>query len=199
MAKLWVQLHDYYLSDVPGCSYVTAANALRMAAQEFCERSKVWRVTMDPVLTVADISIYDFDITTEQEISKIMSVKLDDQPIAMLLHDQAGNGQIGMISLNQREFFLQPVPAAGQSLEIKAVLKPSNESTGIEDFIYAAHAEAIAQGAKARLFGLANQPFTNPKAAMDARSAFETAIAQAIIKSAKAYSGAPLRTAPSFM
>ena len=197
--KTWMDLYDYYLPDVPGCPYATGAQALRIAAQEFCERTSAWRVTMDPVLTVAGISIYEFDISSNFEVVKVMSAKLDGHPIDSLLHDQVGTPARGIAVLNGREFALQPAPAAGQRLEIVAVLKPSNTSVGIEDFLYAAHARAIAKGAKAELFGMAKQGFTDLTAADRARAEFEEAIGRAKTQAAQAYSNAPLRTKPSFL
>jgi hypothetical protein len=197
--KLWVDIYDYYLNDVPACSYLTAASALRMAAQEFCEDAKVWRATLTNVPTVAGTSTYSFPITAEQEVSKVLEVRLADQLIGILLHEDAGGEKSGLINLDQRQFLLQPTPAAVQQVSIKVVLRPSNISTGIDDALYAFHAEAIAQGAKARLFGMANQPFTNPSAAITARDRFEYLMAKAKIKTARAYSSAPIRTRPSFM
>lgn len=199
MAKLWSDLQDYYLNDVPGCSQFTAANALRMAAQEFCARTKAWRVTFSAVNTVSGTSVYSFPITSEQEVAKVISAKLAGQDVFPLLHDQAGGRDFGIITLNELEFMLQPTPAAVQALVIKAVLKPSNASTGIEDHLYAAYARAIARGAKAELFGMVNQPFSNPVGAIANKSAFEDDIGRAKIQVAKAYSSAPLRTTASFM
>jgi hypothetical protein len=197
--KLWFELHDYYLSDVPGCTYAAAANALRMAAQEFCEQTQVWRVTLADVTTLANTPAYNFPVTAEQEVCKLLEAKLGEQRLPLLLHDQLGNNQIGICNVDQRQFQLQPTPAAGLKVSIKAVLKPSNIATGIDDLLYSFHARAIAQGAKAELFAMVNQPFSNPGAAEQARDRFENMMAIAKINAAKGYSSAPLRTQPSFM
>lgn len=197
--KLWADLYDYYLAEIPGCSLHMAANQLRMSAQEFCERTKAWRVTLAPVSTIADTSAYDFVITAEHEVFMLESAKLDGQNLDILLNEHIGGCWRGISLVNQREYWLQPAPAAGQVLELKVVLKPSNESTGIEDFLYAAHAETIALGAKARLLALSNQPFTSPEAAMMERAKFEERMGRAKIRIAKGNSSAPLRVRPSFM
>lgn len=197
--KLWADFYSYYLNDVPECTYVTAENALRMAAQEFCDRSKVWLVILDPITTANGIQVYDFDLDRAQEISKVMEVKRAGQVVPVLLADSMKTQRNGLIALNQREFFVQPAPGAGEQIVIKAFLKPSNIATGVEDFIYAEHARTIAAGAKAELFSMTNQPFSNPQAAAYERSKFDSMVADATIKAAKAYSSAPLRTRASFM
>ena len=197
--KTWADIADYYLGDVPGCPIAVAERALRMAAQEFCERTKVWRVNMDAMLTVAGVSAYEFDITTEQEVAKLEAAKLDGQDINILLHDDQDGLKPGVIALNGRELYLQPAPAAGQELALRVTMKPSNTSRGIEDHIYADHARAIAQGAKAELFAMANQPFSNLEHAGVQRALFESAITHAKLKAAKSYSAAPLRTDAHFM
>lgn len=198
--KSWIDFYDYYLSNLPGCTFFAAQNALRMAAQEFCDRSKVWRVTMDPVVTVANTSIYDFDITADQEIVKLLSAKLGGQNIAPLAPDQAEMaGTHGILVLNPREFMLLPDPPAGLSLVMKVAFKPSNKSSGVEDWIYTSFAEQIAAGAKARLMAEANKQYSDPKGSADNQMIFDAGIGSAVIKAAKAYSSAPLRTQASFM
>lgn len=189
--KTWMDLFDNYLSDVSGVTFAAASRALREAAQEFCERTKVWRVAMDPVMTVAGSSIYDFDLTADQELVRFTRVKLGGHDIAGLLHDQEGDRTQGLIALTPREFMLQPAPDPGLKVEITAVLKPSNTARGIEDILYAHHAKAIACGARAKL--VEGEP------AMIARAEFETAIGRTRIQVATAYGTAPLRTKPSFM
>lgn len=197
--KLWSDFYDYYLGDVPGCSYAAAVNALRMAAQEFCERAKVWRVIMDPVTTVAGNQVYPFDLTADQEIVKILLAKMDGHDIDLLLYDQLDNARRGMIVLDQRQFHLQPMPATGNILVITAVLKPSNSAPGVDDVIWASYAEGIAFGAKARLFKMKSKPYFDPVAAADNKNDFNEAIGKATIKAAKAFSSAPIRTRAAFM
>jgi hypothetical protein len=198
--KDWLSFHDYYLADIPGCTYFAAANQIRMAAQEFCKRSKAWRATLDPVKTVAkDNYIYDFDRTREIEVVKLLSATLDGHPLDPLLPDQDDGRQRGILALNGREFVLFPTPAAGLNVVAKAILAPSNTATGIDDKLYAEYAEAIAFGAKYRLFNTENKPYSNPQAAANNFDLFETAIGRATIRAAKAYSSAPLRTSASFL
>lgn len=197
--KQFIELYDYYLNDVPDCSYITGANALRMAAQEFCTRSRAWRAKLAPIVTVEGQTAYPVPMAAGQELVVVLGAQLDGRDIDVLLGEHAGGHSRGVIMLNQSELLLQPLHAPGQSLVLHAALKPSNDATGIEDLLYAHYAEAIAEGAKARLFGTNNQPFSDPNAALRARINFNDAIGAAKVAVAKAHSRAPLRVRPSFM
>ena len=196
--KSWADFQEHYLFDVHGCTYAVAERAVRNAAREFCERTGVLRTSLDPVVTHGAISIYPFDAASQMEVVKVLSASLDGQELALLLPDEAGSGARGLVVLNPAEFLLQPVPATGQKVLVTATLTPSLKATGIDDLVYARHAEAIAQGAKARLYDMAEQPFSNPERAAKARENFEEAVGKCARDASKGYSRAPQRTVPSF-
>lgn len=194
----WADMQDALLAQVPGCSVHTATDALRLAAQRFCERTRAWRSTMDPLYTASGIDTYDFNISLEQEVVQVVKVKLDGQEIDTLLPEEEGTSRRGLLALNQRQFLLQPVPAADQSLVVTAILKPSNTASGVEDFLYAMYSDALGHGAREILFGMKNQPFNDLAAESDEKAAFDRLVAQAKIKVAKGYSARPLVTRPQF-
>lgn len=193
----WADMQDALLAEVPGCSVHTATDALRLAAQRFCERSRAWRSTLDPLYTAANIDTYDFNISLEQEVVEVVGAKLDGQTLNLLLPEEEGTCARGLLALNARQCLVQPLPAADQKLDVTAVLKPSNTATGIEDFLYALYADAIGHGAREILFGMKNQPFTDLTAQAVEREEFDRLTAKARIKAAKGYSSRPLRTKPS--
>ena len=196
--KTWADFQDDYLFDVAGCSLFLAERAIRHAAREFCEKSLAHRIVLDPVSTVSGISTYDYDPASSLEVVKVLSATLDGQDIDLLLQGVDAN-EYGLVGLSPVEFTLQPAPSAGQRVVVTAIVKPSNTASGIEDRLFASHAEAIAQGAKARLYALAEQPFSNMEQAGLNRALFDAAINTARTSAAKGYSRAPLRVAPSFM
>lgn len=195
----WADMQDILLAEVPGCSSLSAANALRLAAQRFCEGSHAWRAQLDPLYTAEDVDTYDFNISLEQEVVKVAVAKLDGRKLTPLLYEHWDGQTPGIVVLNQREFQLQPTPAAGLTLEVTAVLKPSNTAVGIEDFLYAMHKDTLNHGAKAELFGMKNQPFTDLMAAADERALFDVMVGRAQTRAAQAYSSAPLRVKASFL
>lgn len=197
--KTWADFHDQYLSDVPGCTYFAAQNELRHAARDFCERTQAWRVTMDPIVTVADVSLYDVDRTSQTELVKLISAKLDGQKLHVMLPDEEDEyGATGIQMVNERQFALYPTPADGLNAVLKAVLKPSLEASGVDNLLYAMYAKEISYGAKARLMGETSKPYSNPMGAAQNEAWFESAVARIHIKVIKAHSRAPLRVRASF-
>lgn len=196
--KTWDQFQTHYLFDVHGCTYALAERAVRDAAREFCERTGVHRASLDAIVTNAAIGVYPFDAESRYEVAKVLKATIDGQPLAVLLPD-AGENERGLIVLDSTEFLLQPQPATGSSVVVTAELMPASTATGIDDQIYASHGRMIAQGAKAILYAMGEQPFSNMEQAGVCRSIFESEIARVRAKVAAGYSRAPLRVVPSFV
>lgn len=196
--KAWDTFYDHYLADIDGCTFFAAANELRQAAREFCSRSHAWRVELDPVQTITDVSRYEFDRTAQMEVVKLMSAKLGGQKIEPILYD-ADPTQRGIVALSPMEFELRPAPPAGLVVALVAICQPGQEATGVDDVLYAMYAREIAYGARAKLFARANKTYSNAALADKFERMFDESIARARTKAAKSYSSAPLRTAASFM
>jgi len=199
--KTWDAFYKFCQQDLPGCTSFAAANELRNAAQEFFERTKVWRVDLDPVTTNASEDTYEFDIDECQLLVKVMSAKLDDQDLVLL---QPGDeitmsGTASILVLDQTQFVLMTQPGARQKVYVKAIMKPSHTATGIDDRIFDQYAEAIGHGAKARLMNKPGKTYSSPALAAQEREMFESAIAKTLMQAAKGYSSAPLRTRASFI
>jgi hypothetical protein len=195
--KTWEKFYDYYLRDLPGCSSFAAENELRKAAQEFCKRTLAWRATLDTMTLTTD-TLYDFDVSSQEEVAKMLSAKLNGQDLSVLNREQFDDLEHGIVGLSEREFELYPAPSAGDELVIKVALYPSDTATGVEDFIYAAYAEAIAYGAKARLKAIKDKPYTDLVGADRDEGKFEQAISRAQWAASKGHSRAPLRTKANF-
>lgn len=194
----FIDFYDYYLADINGCTYYAAENELRKAAQEFCQRTKASVVRMSPILLFAGIDTYEFDVEKQHVLVRLEEAKLDGKQLDILLRDSLSTG--GSIRpLSDTSFQLTPFPSDGQRLEIRAIVKPSNKATGLDDELYAQYAEAISYGAKARLYLQPDKPYTNPNLAMTHKAMFDEAIGIASQRVAKSYSRAPLRTAGHYL
>lgn len=197
--KSWIEFHDKYLPSLPGCSYFAGANALRMAAQEFCERTKAWRVALDGVTTLAATPIYDFPLSQDQDLFELVNATLDGQPLDLLLDDEANGHSHGILVLNPLQFQLYPTPAAGAVVQLKAVLRPSELSAGVEDFLFQSYGETIAHGAKARLMADNSAPYADAAGSARSQAIFDNAIGRVTLQVAKSFSRAPLRVKARFL
>lgn len=198
----FTSLFDYYLTDVPGCTYTLAVRAIRMAAQQFCERTRALKVTITQPVTVAGQSEYAFATGTDLRIVRTISAEIDGRPVELLRADGSTHGvhgAFGIVVHDERRFTMHPAPPAGQVVTFKCAAAPSNSAVSLDDALYDRYAQAIAIGAKAELFGMKNQPFSNMDAALDERGRFEVEISRAISNIGRNSNSAPLRTAGSFM
>lgn len=195
----WIDAHDHYLTDVPGCSYHMAANAFRAAAQDFCKLTRAWRVALDPIITRKNVTEYELDLSTEQEVFRVLSAKVDGRDVPVLLHAPGLGAANGLYVVDPYNIVIRPVPAAGQRIEIIAALQPSNSASTLDDRIARQHIRVIAEGAKAELFGKKNQPFTDAAASSDARAKFQSGVDKVLADVAASYSSGPQRVRASFM
>lgn len=194
-----IQLYDYYLNDVPGCTFTLATRALRMAAQEFCERTRAWKVNLPAQATVANQSDYQFAPGADMRIVRTLSAMIDGRDVGLLRPSQAGPGAHGIVVHDERSYTIYPAPAVGQQVVFHCAVAPSNTATSIDDALFDRYARAIAVGAKAELFGMKNQKFSDADAALDERGKFEVAITRAITDIGHNSNSAPVRVAASFM
>jgi hypothetical protein len=190
--KPFIDLYEFYLNDVPGCSYKLAADAVRMAAQVFFERTRAWRVSLAPVVTVNGQSDYAFPLSLNVELVWVHGAKVDGRDIPLLR--ETPTGARGIVIHGLREFTLYPVPADGEQIVFDVALEPSNEATGLDDVMYAKYAKVIAKQAKAQLLSMDNQPFSNPARALALRAEFDADVDRTISDVNARYNAAPRRT-----
>lgn len=194
--KAFSELYDFYLNDVPGCSYKTAADAVRIAAQMFFERTRAWTTTLPPVVMVAGETEYGFTLPLDVELVRVQAATLDG--IGYPLVRELEQGQRGIVVNGLRSFTLSPAPAAGQHVLFKVAIEPSNSATGIDDVMYSKYARIIAKCAKARLLSMDNQPFSNPERAKYLYAEFELDVDQVISDVNASYSNAARRVKAYF-
>lgn len=194
--KTWADFHEFCNADVPGVSTITAERELRRAAQHFCAQTKVWKEDLDPAYIFPGIDIYDVDAPPKTTIVKITQISLNGYPIFLNAAEPQTNS--GVEFLSPVRFRIQPKPVARAKLAIAAVLQPAHDATGIADELFMLYAEVIGMGAKAKLYAQPQKSYSNAAQAVYERESFDSAIARIKITAAKAYSGAPLRTRPSF-
>lgn len=189
--------YPYVLPDVPGCPEITADVALRAALIEFCEKSLIVQRDHDPITVIANTSDYDLEPPTGQLVAKIMRawfkntqldpVAPDNVDAATIYNRQFADASIKkaepkqFLQKDERTITVYPIPkdTAPNSLTLRVAYKPTRKATTFEDVLFEDYAEGIAHGAKYRLLGMANKPWTNGPAAAASMAIFNAAINQA--------------------
>ena len=208
---LYDQLTPFVLPEVAGCSVPMVERAIREAAIEFCNRSKVWIYVCDPVDLDAGEGRYDIDVPTQSSLVEIKSVKIANEvdplsPVTVgYLEENYVNWQTDRgnprqyTQLTDEEVLLVPIPNSTltDGLIVTLCLKPSRSSTGFPAWINERYQDAIVAGAKQRLLMMSGVQWSNPMAGAMEKTVFENAIANASVDAALSRVRATIRTTPT--
>lgn len=203
--KTWADLYPFVLPAAPEAPNPTVDHALRLAAQEFCERTRAWDVWLAPQNTVLDDQDYSFTTEAGQDVVKLLQATLAGDALPVLsVNDlpadwKANPGALrGMFTQDRKTFWILPPPAAGIAVATRVALKPSHDATGISDELFAHYAQDIATGAKAHLLAIPRQPFTDIVLAEQARQIFDSRCFSVARQVEKSFSRTPRRTVARF-
>jgi len=186
--KAFDQFYPYVLVDVIGCPNPLVDNALRIAAREFCETTKAVREWCDPVTTAGTETPFDFDLSTGQELVKVIKAIVNDVGYEVISYKDLPNDwqaatpvDIGnkVVQLDQETYRVFPAPIAGDVIALQVATKPTATATTVADDLVNRFADAIAAGAKARLMLIAGQTWSNPALAGVFRNQFDAAMRSA--------------------
>lgn len=164
------------MPDVAGCPVQIAENAIRNAAIEFAEMSRVWRAQLPDITTVALQNTYTPTPPADSRILGIHKIISNDREIALwtLPNEQLDRFKTPDTPTEPQWYnaptpdtlrlFPDPDDNGGQNyvLNIWAVLEPTRSATTLPDFMYDDWAEPIAHGAKARLCAMKGRSWSQP-------------------------------------
>ena len=165
-----------YVRDVPE---VVVVQAVRNAAIQFCERTRVLQTNLEPMDVTAEVAVYDFQPDIGYKVVDIMEAWYGDQLLIPKAveeltriyrtsnwNDLDGNPYYYFRSRTQ-EITLVPYPRVSElaKLKLRVSLTPARDADTIDSEIYERYYEFISLGARARLYDTANQPYYDPKAA----------------------------------
>lgn len=188
----WDAFLPHVLVDVPQCPNPVAEHAIKMAAIEFCARSRIHQYEHPTVNVLADTHTYAFVPPTETVVVEILQAWFDElriwpkQPDALVhmyrdwktAEAQKPNY---VTQMDERNFRLVPIPtvalAGGVTMDV--ALKPTLAATGLETRLYEEYVETIAHGAKWRLMEKPKQGWSDPQLASYHKRMFEEAVTAA--------------------
>jgi len=193
--KTWDAWFPDVLVYAPTAPDPLVRHAFRRAAQEFFERTRTWMEWLDPVATRAGQSqVYDFDAPrgaqlVRPEMATVGGIELPvssyrEIPRDWLNHPSATRA---LVTKDLQEFALVGLFAAGEVVQVQVSLKPSDDATGLPDYVAAVrNMKPIAEGAKAILLMTPDTDFFRPDLAAVAQAMFEQGVNAAALE---AYQG----------
>lgn len=161
---------------VSACPDPTMDHHVVMAAREFCERTRVWRVV--DAFEAAGTETEALAVPSNATLFEIEDVWLDGRHLE---RDRFSSQQLGGSGMpdaftQARPNTLMLVPPGIGSLRVSMFVKPAIGADTLPDFLIDQHAQAIADGALARLFMIPGQSWTNPQFGSVHRAAFDVAL-----------------------
>lgn len=171
----------------PTVAEPTAYMAIRQAAIEFCEKTRMWREE-DDYANVAgtnlDVSVPDGAVLIEFEtVSFEGGEPLDPATTQWLDRNYRGwrtNASPGtpryvtQLATNT----MRLVPGMDGAVRVSVWMKPDQDCMEMPSFLSRQHRETIAHGALARILAIPNQPFTNLEMASAYLSLFKVRLSE---------------------
>ena len=170
--------------DVPGVTPDMATQAIQNTIIEFCEKSLIHQVTLDPLTLVEGLDTYDLEPDGDVRVTKIMRAWFRGTELTALAPDDIErpdpyNTIIGDYrpdkaepkGYTQRDEYdtitFTPIPNQRyqNAITMRVALVPLRSATQIADFLLETWGEIISFGAKARLQVNPGKPYTNVDAA----------------------------------
>lgn len=192
----------------PGVADPTAYFAIRQAAIEFCERTRLWRFDdefsvvgddCEALLTPPSSVVHEIDAVwfNGVKLRHVTPGKLDELLPTWRAGQNRPTGQPSYVTQTEPNTIVL-APFGTGTVKLSLFLKPSPNAGEFPDFIVDQHRETIAFGALSRILLIPNQSFTDAQMAAVFGQTFQSRVDS---KSAAGIIGqqrAPVRTKASY-
>jgi len=199
MSTALTDVRPYVLPHVDGCPVPVVDQAILRAAIRFCAETGVWRYTHATQAIVEATTAYGFAPPAGTKVERVLAAWLDGVPLEVKnATDMLGVADWAteagapkcLVVLSDSQFRVYPLGAGDVDMEV--TLKPARAATTIDDAVFEAHVEAIADGALEILMAYPRKPWSDPATGAYHKGEFEQAIDDATIRE---FRHAPIRTA----
>lgn len=191
---------------VSGCPDDVAIQHLRQAAREFCERTLLWTVMSEAVLTTPGQALYPLDLDAQQERVQLMDAWVDGQRYAVL-DSRLGHAKVRRPCASDRFVYLEgpldlivhPTPTQdAKEIIVQMAVKPTLDADEWPDD-YAEHVMDISYGAISSLSRLPKKAWSDRQQALDFQAQFESRIQTVGIKVSKGFANRSPRAHSRFL
>lgn len=204
---LWSDFYEALLPELPDAPHPVVDTHLRRTAIDFCANTQVWIADALPIVGSATVGQYDLLAPVDEAVvCAALQVWFEGETLKfipyaqMRRYNQHWPSEVGVThaytQMNEKTITLYPKPNLPPQLAIEArvALKPSFKAAGLPDWIGEKYFDTLVAGAKARLMGMVNVPWAEPRAAASYASIYEgqsmsTALAKRVSRSRDALSG----------
>lgn len=192
----------------PGVPDPTAYKAIRGAAIEFCERTRLWKYEDEFAVTIDDCNsgiftpngsvVHDIEVVLfdGRELLPAATRDLDRLEKGWRTNESGGGLPKYFTQIDQST--LRIVPAMEGTVYLCLRLKPSQDTNEVPDFISREYNEVIGWGALGRILTIPGQSYSNPELATYYSQKFTDKIDRLSNKGTTGQQNAPKRTRARF-
>lgn len=178
------------LIEVPGCAEISALLAIKDTCIEFCEKSLILVRDHDPITVYQNEVDYDLEAPAGTVVVKVMRAWIENTPLDPAFPDVVKDASVynrlyssfqaapsmpqRYLQKSERTISVWPLPDKTYSngLTLRVAVKPTRDSTSVDDVIYEDYADVIAAGALSKLMRSSGKPYTDLRLAEDRRREF---------------------------
>lgn len=207
------QNYDTMVRDVimyaPHCPETVAEYAVKMTVIDFCNRTRWWKYTSDPIDLVADENTYQIEVPNGTEPISVEAMWYQNRPIwpmgfSTRQHfqpvrlEQRQGPPVVFTNDNPLEVVLFPVPKDTETnaLVMTTSIRPKRSATAADRDMMERWFDGLVHGALARVYAVPNQPFTSVEMATERARLYSAEVTKAKIDANKALTAASLRVQP---
>jgi len=198
------------LPRVSGCPEDAANRELLHAARDLCWFSGIWRQTLDPMSGIKNQSTYTLTAPEDAEIVRLLNMRYDTV-LLDTVYTEEGLDQFGwnwrditgsphtVIHEDADTFRLVPTPDKSMALgitDIRVALQPALDATTLPSFLSRDYAQAIADGALARLFALPGKQWSDGNMSTFHGKEFAVVKSRAKARAQRGFKSGPIRAQP---
>lgn len=194
----WSDFFPHVLPYAPGCPDPVAEFNLRLAAQDFCARTRCWRHALVSITTTEEAGVgpYDMPLPEDTELVRIEDATVNGRPIDVLSEDALPvdwraypNTVRDCIFTNDlRTLYVVPPYTEDRVLAVNVSLKPADTAEELPEALSRLYMRHIAAGALELILAQPEKPYTNPALAMHQGGKFTAAIAKTSIQVQRGHS-----------
>lgn len=202
---VWADFYDHILPEVSGVTPGIVDLELRQVCIDFCEQTGIHTAEVTPINIVADTASYALtSLEEETEPYRIKAAWFNSRPLDYAPIDALNSYSQYWPDLTSTEssaytqkkpdtiiVFPTPDTALTAGLRVELILRPTQDSTGLVDWVATRYRRALAAGVKARLMAMPDRPWSRPEHAanygaeyVSARGLAEVDVNRSLVRSA---------------
>lgn len=165
--------------DIPEAYNHLVDRAVLDTCIEFCQNTRIWHTRMTPMSVIANIPNYKLRVPANARLASVIELKYNGKKLEPVIDSdldastpnwEAKTGtpnQYTMLDQGTARLIGIPTEALTNALTGSIAVKPARDAEVVGEVLWDDWAEAIAHGAKYRIFSMTNEGWADARKASD--------------------------------